>query len=95
MHYVKAHEHKGDAVIAVGPANLTGGSLGRAPTYWLSANRTQTLLYVFEKNNQVVDTQYGVAVLLNVDGIRNCHRRPPSDLVGGSRPERRAASSPA
>jgi hypothetical protein len=65
--YVKAHEHKGDAVIAVGPANLTGGSLGRAPTYWLSANRTQTLLYVFEKNNQVVDTQFGVPVLLNIN----------------------------
>jgi hypothetical protein len=67
VHYVEAHEHKGDAVIAVGPANLTGGSLGRAPTYWLSANRTQTLLYVFEKNNQVVDTQYGVPVLLNIN----------------------------
>ncbi len=65
--YVKAHEHRSDAVIAVGPANLTGGSLGRAPTYWLSANRTQTLLYVFEKNNQVVDTQYGVPVLLNIN----------------------------
>jgi hypothetical protein len=63
--YVKAHEHKSDAVIAVGPANLTGASLGRAPTYWVSANRTQTLLYVFEKHNQVVDTEYGIPVLLD------------------------------
>jgi hypothetical protein len=63
--YVKAHQKRGDAVIAVGPANLTGASLGRAPTYWVSANRTQTLLYVFEKNNQVVDTEYGIPVLLN------------------------------
>jgi hypothetical protein len=65
--YVKAHEARGDAVLAVGPANLTGQSLGRAPTYWVSANRTQTLLYVFEKNNQVVDTEYGIPVLLNAD----------------------------
>ena len=65
VNYVKAHEAKGDAVIAVGPANLTGGNLGRPPTYWVSANRTQSLLYVFEKNNQVVDTQYGIPVLLN------------------------------
>jgi hypothetical protein len=65
--YVKAHLQPGDAVIAVGPANLTGWSLGRAPTYWVSANRTQTLLYVFEKDNQVVDTQYGIPVLVNAE----------------------------
>ncbi len=43
VNYVKAHEEKGDSVIAVGPANLTGANLGRPPTYWVSANRTQTL----------------------------------------------------
>jgi len=63
--YVKAHQRLGDAVIAVGPANLTGGSLGHAPSYWLPANRTHDLLYVFEKNNRAVDTEYGVPVLLN------------------------------
>jgi hypothetical protein len=76
--YVKAHEQGGDAVIAVGPANLTGQSLGRAPTYWVSANRTQTLLYVFEKHNQVVDTEYGIPVLLNANEFQAAidgHRR--------------------
>jgi hypothetical protein len=76
--YVKAHEEKGDAVIAVGPANLTGETLGRAPNYWVSANRTQTLLYVFEKNNQVVDTEYGIPVLLNAvefEAAIDGHRR--------------------
>jgi hypothetical protein len=76
--YVKAHEERGDAVIAVGPANLTGYSLGRAPTYWVSANKTQTLLYVFEKDNQVVDTEYGIPVLLNASEFETAidsHRR--------------------
>jgi len=63
--YIKAHQGRGDAVIAVGPANLTGASLGHAPTYWLPANRTHNLLYVFEKDNQAVDTEYGIPVLLN------------------------------
>ena len=76
--YVKAHEERGDAVIAVGPANLTGYSLGHAPTYWVSANRTQTLLYVFEKDNHVVDTEYGIPVLLNAaefEAAIDAHRR--------------------
>jgi hypothetical protein len=76
--YVKAHQERGDAVIAVGPANLTGSSLGRAPTYWVSANRTQTLLYVFEKNDQVVDTEYGIPVLLDpveFETAIDAHRR--------------------
>jgi hypothetical protein len=76
--YVKAHEERGDAVIAVGPANLTGYSLGRAPTYWVSANKTQTLLYVFEKDNQAVDTEYGIPVLLNASEFETAidsHRR--------------------
>ncbi len=76
--YVKAHEARGDAIIAVGPANLTGGSLGHAPTYWLPANRTHDLLYVFEKDNRAVDTEYGVPVLLNAaefeDAIDAHHR---------------------
>ncbi len=76
--YVKAHEERGDAVIAVGPANLTGNTLGHAPTYWVSANRTQTLLYVFEKDNHVVDTEYGIPVLLNgaeFEAAIDAHRR--------------------
>ena len=76
--YVKAHEERGDAVIAVGPANLTGYSLGRAPSYWVSANKTQTLLYVFEKDNQAVDTEYGIPVLLNASEFETAidsHRR--------------------
>jgi hypothetical protein len=76
--YVKAHEDRGDAVIAVGPANLTGGSLGHAPTYWLPANRTHNLLYVFEKDNRAVDTEYGIPVLLNApefEAAIDAHRR--------------------
>jgi hypothetical protein len=80
--YVSAHEHRSDAVIAVGPANLTGASLGRAPTYWVSANRTQTLLYVFEKDNQVVDTEYGIPVLLNAGEFEDAiDARPRTWLV--------------
>jgi len=76
--YIKAHQDPGDAIIAVGPANLTGGSLGHPPTYWLPANRTHDLLYVFEKGNQPVDTEYGIPVLLNAAEFEtaiDAHRR--------------------
>ena len=66
MAYVKAHLEPGDIVIAESSApNLVGYSLGRAPNYWIPPHRTETLLYVFEKNDQPVDTQYGVPVLMN------------------------------
>ena len=64
--YVKAHLEPGDIVIAESSApNLVGYNLGRAPNYWIPPHRTETLLYVFEKNDQPVDTQYGIPVLMN------------------------------
>ncbi len=64
--YVKAHEKPGDIVIADSSApNLVGYSLGRAPNYWIPPHRTETLLYVFEKDDRPVDTQYGIPVLMN------------------------------
>ena len=64
--YVKAHEKPGDIVIADSSApNLVGYSLGRAPNYWIPPHRTETLLYVFEKHDRPVDTQYGIPVLMN------------------------------
>jgi hypothetical protein len=76
--YVKAHMEPGDAVIVDGSPNLVGYSLGRAPDYWIPPHRTETLLYVFEKHGQAVDTQYGAPTILNaedLDAALNSHRR--------------------
>jgi len=76
--YVKAHSQPGDAVIVDGSPNLVGYSLGHAPSYWIPPHRTETLLYVFEKNGQAVDTQYGIPTILNaedLDAALNSHRR--------------------
>jgi hypothetical protein len=63
--YVKAHMQPGDVVIAASSANLVGYNLGRPPNYWIPPHRTETLLYVFEKNDEAVDTQYGIPTILN------------------------------
>lgn len=63
--YVLAHERPGDAVVAAATANLIGANLGRAPTYWLPYRRNSVLLYLIEKHDQAVDTQYGAPALLN------------------------------
>jgi hypothetical protein len=62
--YVKAREQPGDAVISVATPNLVAYTLGRPPNYWIPPHRTETLLYVFEKNGQAVDTQYGIPTIL-------------------------------
>jgi hypothetical protein len=84
--YVKAHMEPGDIVIADSSApNLVGYSLGRAPDYWIPPHRTETLLYVFEKEDRPVDTQYGIPVLLNaqtfLSALEGAHR---AWLIGDS-----------
>ena len=69
--YVKARIEPGDAVIAAGTPNLVGNSLGHAPNYWIPPHRTETLLYVFEKNGQAVDTQYGIPTIFNATDFQN------------------------
>ena len=73
--YVKAHLQPGDAVIAATSPNLVGYSLGRAPTYWIPPHRTETLLYVFEKHDQAVDTQYGIPTILNAVELNDALNR--------------------
>jgi hypothetical protein len=76
--YVKARLEPGDAIIAAATPNLVGYSLGRPPTYWIPPHRTETLLYVFEKHDQVVDTQYGIPTILNANDLEDAlaaHRR--------------------
>ncbi len=63
--YVKARLRPGDAVIAAAPANLVGVTMGRAPNFWVPYRRYSNLLYVFDKNHRVVETQYGAGALLN------------------------------
>ena len=63
--YVKARLRPGDVVIAAAPANLVGSTMGRAPDYWVPYRRYSNLLYVFDKNHRVVETQYGAGALLN------------------------------
>ncbi len=63
--YVKVRLRPGDAVIAAAPANLVGSTMGRAPDYWVPYRRYSNLLYVFDKNHRVVETQYGAGALLN------------------------------
>ena len=92
--YVKAHMRPGDIVIADSSApNLVGYSLGRAPNYWVAPHRTETLLYVFEKNDRPVDTQYGTPVILNaqtfltaIDGAPRIWLVGATSLIGGLLP---------
>jgi hypothetical protein len=92
--YVKAHMEPGDIVIADSSApNLVGYSLGRAPNYWIPPHRTETLLYVFEKDDRPVDTQYGIPVLLNsqtflsaLDGAHRAWLVGDSSLIRGLLP---------
>jgi hypothetical protein len=95
--YVKAHLEPGDIVIAESSApNLVGYNLGRAPNYWIPPHRTETLLYVFEKNDQPVDTQYGIPVLMNAHtflaALDKAHRAwliGPENLIRGMLPSMR------
>jgi hypothetical protein len=82
--YVKAHLEPGDIVIAESSApNLVGYNLGRAPDYWIPPHRTETLLYVFEKNDQPVDTQYGIPVLMNAHTfLAALDKAPRAWLIG-------------
>jgi hypothetical protein len=84
--YVKAHEKPGDIVIADSSApNLVGYSLGRAPNYWIPPHRTETLLYVFEKHDRPVDTQYGIPVLMNAQTFLSAlDGAPRAWIVGDS-----------
>jgi hypothetical protein len=75
--YVKAHWKPGDIVIAASSANLVGYSLGRAPNFWIPPHRTETLLYVFEKNDEAVDTQYGIPTILNADDFETALNSAP------------------
>jgi hypothetical protein len=92
--YVKAHMEPGDIVIADSSApNLVGYSLGHAPNYWIPPHRTETLLYVFEKDDRPVDTQYGIPVLLNaqtflsaLDGAHRAWLVGDSSLIRGLLP---------
>jgi hypothetical protein len=84
--YVKAHMKPGDIVIADSSApNLVGYSLGRAPNYWVPPHRTETLLYVFEKDDRPVDTQYGIPVLMNAQTFLTAlDSAPRAWLIGDS-----------
>jgi hypothetical protein len=76
--YVQARIEPGDGVISAATPNLVGYRLGRAPNYWIPPHRTETLLYVFEKNGEAVDTQYGSPTILNATDFENAlegHRR--------------------
>jgi hypothetical protein len=92
--YVKAHYEPGDIVIADSSApNLVGYSLGRSPNFWIAPHRTETLLYVFEKDDKPVDTQYGIPVILNaqtflsaLDGAHRVWLVGATSLIGGLLP---------
>jgi hypothetical protein len=63
--YVKTRLRPSDVVIAAAPANLVGSTMDRPPDYWVPYRRYSNLLYVFDKNHRVVETQYGAGALLN------------------------------
>jgi hypothetical protein len=60
-----------DIIIAAAPANLVGQYFGRVPNYWLPNRPGSRMLYLIEKNNRVVDTQYGIPVLFSADDLEN------------------------
>jgi hypothetical protein len=85
--YVKGHMKPGDIVIADSSApNLVGYSLGHAPNYWVAPHRTETLLYVFEKNDRPVDTQYGTPVILNAQTFLTAIDSAPRVWLVGATP---------
>jgi hypothetical protein len=63
--YVRSHWQRGDAVIAAGRPNWVEQGIGEKLTYWMTYHQSYVLLYVFEKDAQLVDTQFGVPVILN------------------------------
>jgi hypothetical protein len=63
--YVRSHWQQGDAVIAAGRPNWVEQGIGEKLTYWMTYHQSYVLLYVFEKGSQLVDTQFGVPVILN------------------------------
>ena len=63
--YVRSHWQQGDAVIAAGRPNWVEQGIGEKLTYWMTYHQSYVLLYVFEKKAQLVDTQFGVPVILN------------------------------
>ena len=80
--YVQNRLRPGDAVIAAAPANLVGSTMRRPPDYWVPYRRYSNLLYVFDKNHRVVETQYGAGALLNgPDFERAIDAHPRSWLI--------------
>jgi len=80
--YVKSRLRPGDVVIAAAPANLVGSTMNRAPDYWVPYRRYSNLLYVFDKNHRVVETQYGAGALLDgPDFERAIDAHPRSWLI--------------
>jgi hypothetical protein len=63
--FVKTESNPGDIVIASGTVNLTAYGLGRTPDYWLGFRRDSRLLFLIEKHDEAVDTQYGIPILNN------------------------------
>jgi hypothetical protein len=63
--WLRSQLQPGDVVIAVCPVNLVAQYLGRAPDYWLPYRRRDRLLFLFEKDGEAVDTEYGIPAILD------------------------------
>ena len=74
-----------DAAIAAGRPNWVEQGIGEKLTYWMTYHQSYVLLYVFEKNAQLVDTQFGVPVILNDEQLVrdiDVHPRILADHLG-------------
>jgi hypothetical protein len=62
--YMQRHWRPGDMWVAAAPANIAAEYLGRPPDRIIQTHSNDRFFYMFEKNGQAVDTQYGVPVVL-------------------------------
>jgi hypothetical protein len=76
--YVRDHLEPGDTIIAAASANVVAYGVGRVPDYWMPQHAGGRLLYVFEKDDEAVDTQYGIPTIETGDDLEtviDAHRR--------------------
>jgi hypothetical protein len=62
--YMKRNWRPGDMWVAAAPPNIAAEYLGRPPDRIIQTHSNDRFFYMFEKNGQAVDTQYGVPVVL-------------------------------
>ncbi len=76
--YMKQYEQPGDLVITLAPPNQPAYYLRRPPDMIITTWSRDRLLFIFEKDNRAVDTEFGAPVILaplDLEHVVQTHRR--------------------